>query len=214
MLPVTPGVTPPRLRTKTKKETTSTRTVVVLVVEIDVLLRVSIVRIAEREKTNVVARADVDVVPKESELVVVPTLPLTKVVAVRLVLDRLVVDVETVVFNELLVDVEFAVFPELVVVLVEPNGNILPSTISCKTLVLIVVAMTTPFPSVVCFTGLSAIPKIVWHPKDGAGPKLVAKRLAINVNRLFDAPGAGEVAPENNASFDAMKSPDSAYLVQ
>ncbi len=75
-------------------------------------------------------------------------------------------------------------------------------------------AMTTPFPSVVWFTGLSAIPKIVWHPKDGAGPKLVAKRLAINVNRLFDAPGAGEVAPVNNASFEAMKSPDSAYLVQ
>jgi hypothetical protein len=37
MLPVTPGVTPPRLRTKMKKETTSTRTVVVVVVEMDVL---------------------------------------------------------------------------------------------------------------------------------------------------------------------------------
>jgi hypothetical protein len=37
MLPVTPGMVPPRLRTKTKKETTSTRTVVVLVVEMDVL---------------------------------------------------------------------------------------------------------------------------------------------------------------------------------
>lgn len=198
MFPVTPGVTPPRLRTKTKKETTSTKTVVVLVVEIDV----------------VVARADVDVVLKESELVVIPTLPLTKVVAVRLVLDRLVVDVETVVCNELLLDVEVVVFTELEVVLVEPNGNILPSTISCKTLVLIVAAMTTPFPSVVWFTGLSASPKIVWHPKDGTGPKLVAKRLAINVNRLFDAPGAGEVSPVNNASFEAMKSPDSAYLVQ
>ncbi len=39
MLPVTPGVTPPRLRTKTKKETTSTKTVVVLVVEMDVLFK-------------------------------------------------------------------------------------------------------------------------------------------------------------------------------
>lgn len=86
---------------------------------------------------------------KESKLVVIPTLPLTKVVAVRLVLDRLVVDVETVVCNELLLDVEVVVFTELEVVLVEPNGNILPSTISCKTLVLIVAAMTTPFPSVV-----------------------------------------------------------------
>lgn len=37
MLPVTPGVAPPRLRTKTKKETTSTKTVVVLVVEMEVL---------------------------------------------------------------------------------------------------------------------------------------------------------------------------------
>lgn len=80
-----------------------------------------------------VARADVDVVLKESELVVVPTLPLTKVVAVRLVFDRLVVDVETVVFNELLFDIEVVVFTKLVVVLLEPNGNILPSTISCKT---------------------------------------------------------------------------------
>ncbi len=149
-----------------------------------------------------VARADVDIVLKATELVVVPTLPLTKVVAVRLVLDRLVVDVK------------LAVFVELVVVLVEPSGNILPSTISCKTLVLIVAAITTPFPSVVWVTGLLAIPKIVWHPKDGAGPKLVAKRLAMNVNRLFDAPGAGEDAPVNNASFEAMKSPDSAYRVQ
>lgn len=167
-----------------------------------------------RGKTNVVASVDVDVVLKASELVVVPTLPLTKVVAVRLVLERLAVDVEIVVFTKLVVVVEFVVFAELVVVLLEPSGNILPSTISCKTLVLIVAAMTTPFPSVVWVTGLSAIPKIVWHPKDGAGPKLVAKRLAINVNRLFDAPGAGEDAPVNNASFEAMKSPDSAYLVQ
>ena len=37
MLPVTPGATPPRLRTKTKNETTSTRTVAVLVVEMEVL---------------------------------------------------------------------------------------------------------------------------------------------------------------------------------
>lgn len=139
---------------------------------------------------------------KESELVVVPTLPLTKVVATRLEVDRL------------LFDVELTVFTELVTVLVEPSGNILPSTISCNTWVLIVAAMTTPFPSVVWFTGLLAMPKIVWHPKAGAGPKLVAKRLAINVNRLFDAPGAGEDAPVNNASFEAMKSPDSAYLVQ
>jgi hypothetical protein len=179
-------------------------------------LRVSFVnrRTKGRGKTDVVASVDVDVVLKASELVVVPTLPLTKVVAVRLVLERLVVDVEFVAFTKLVVDVEFVVLTELVVVLVETNGNILPSTISCKTLVLIVAAMTTPFPSVVWFTGLSAIPKIVWHPKDGAGPKLVAKRLAINVKRLFDAPGAGEDAPVNNASFEAMKSPDSAYLVQ
>jgi hypothetical protein len=39
MLPVTPGVTPPRFRTKMKKETTSTRTVVVEVEEMDVLCR-------------------------------------------------------------------------------------------------------------------------------------------------------------------------------
>lgn len=39
MLPVTPGVIPPRLRTKTKKETTSTKMVVVLVDEIDVLFK-------------------------------------------------------------------------------------------------------------------------------------------------------------------------------
>ena len=58
------------------------------------------------------------------------------------------------------------------------------------------------------------MPKIVWHPKAGTGPKLVAKRLAMNVNSLFDAPGAGEVAPLNNPSFKAMKSPDAAYLVQ
>ena len=62
-------------------------------------------------------------------------------------------------------------------------------------------------------TGLS-IPKIVWHPKAGTGPKLVAKRLAINVNRLFDAAGAGDVASVNNSSFKAMKIPEAAYLVQ
>lgn len=79
---------------------------------------------------------------------------------------------------------------------------------------MIVAATTTQSPLVVWFTGLSVRPKMVTHPRDGTGPKLVAKRLAINVNRLFDAPGAGEVAPVNNASFEAMKSPDSAYLVQ
>jgi hypothetical protein len=153
--------------------------------------------------TNVIESADVDAVLKESELVVVvSTLPLTNVVVARLVVERP------------MFDVELAVFTEPVVVLLEPRGNIFPSTISCRTCVLIVAAMTTPFPSVVWLTGLSAIPKIVWHPKAGTGPKLVAKRLAINVNRLFEAPGAGEVASVNNASFRAMKSPDSAYLVQ
>jgi len=58
------------------------------------------------------------------------------------------------------------------------------------------------------------MPKIVWHPKAGTGPKLVAKRFAMNVKRLFDAPGAGEVASVKSSSFKAMKSPDAAYLVQ
>lgn len=63
-------------------------------------------------------------------------------------------------------------------------------------------------------TGLVFNPKIVWHPKAGTGPKLVAKRLAINVNKLLDAPGAGEVAPLNKASFSAMKIPEAAYRWQ
>jgi len=48
------------------------------------------------------------------------------------------------------------------------------------------------------------------QPRDGTGPKLVAKRLAMKVKRLFDAAGAGDVAPVNSSSFWAMKSPDSA----
>jgi hypothetical protein len=153
--------------------------------------------------TNVVESADVVAALEENKLVVVvPTLPLTKVVVARLAVDRLVLDVE------------FTMFTKLMVVLVELRGNIFPSTISCRTWVLIVAAITTPFPFVVWFTGLSAIPNIVWHPNAGTGPKLVAKRLAINVNRLFEAPGAGEVASVNNASFKAMKSPDAAYLMQ
>jgi hypothetical protein len=57
-------------------------------------------------------------------------------------------------------------------------------------------------------------PKIVWQPRAGTGPKLVANRLAMNVKRLLEAPGAGDVAPENKASFSAMKIPDAAYRVQ
>jgi hypothetical protein len=79
--------------------------------------------------------------------------------------------------------------------------------------VLIVAAVTMQL-TVVWVTGLTVKPKKVWHPKDGTGPKLVAKRLAKNVNKLLDAAGAGESAPLNNCSFKAMKIPDAAYLWQ
>jgi len=85
MLPVTPGVTPPRFRTKMKKETTSTRTVVVEVEEMDV----------------VVESAEVVVVLVESELVVLSTFTLSKVEV-----DRLTLDVETVFTEVVLVDVD------------------------------------------------------------------------------------------------------------
>jgi hypothetical protein len=64
-----------------------------------------------------------------------------------------------------------------------------------------VAATTIQFPFIVWFTGLWFSPKIVTHPRDGTGPKLVANRLAMNVKRLLDAAGAGEVAPLNKASF-------------
>ena len=52
----------------------------------------------------------------------------------------------------------------------------------------------------VCWTRLVTFtPNIVEHPRDGTGPKLVAKRLAMNVNRLFATAGAGDVAFENKA---------------
>lgn len=52
----------------------------------------------------------------------------------------------------------------------------------------------------VCWTILVTFTsKIVAHPRDGTGPKLVAKRLAKNVNKLFATPGAGDVAFENKA---------------
>jgi hypothetical protein len=38
--------------------------------------------------------------------------------------------------------------------------------------------------------------------------------LAKNVNRLFEAAGAGEVASLNNFSFKAMKRPEAAYRWQ
>jgi hypothetical protein len=179
---------PPRLRTKTKKETTSTRTVVVLVVEMDV-----------------VASAEV-VVLVAAVLLVVATMAVGKVAwvvaAVVLLFAKLVN--ATVVEDTAL---------EVVEVLVKFTGNIFPSRMSCKTVVLMVAAVTIQL-TVVWFTGLTERPKMVWHPKDGTGPKLVAKRLAMKVNKLLDAPGAGEVAPLNNASFKAMKIPDAAYLWQ
>jgi hypothetical protein len=255
MFPVTPGATPPRLRTKTKKEMTSTMIVVVLAVVIDDLLWCQYEKNWKTRKrgrrTNVVASADVAFVLVVSRLVVVPALPLTKVavkllarlvvvlilaltevvlearlvvvfvlaftkvvvVAARLVVVFVLTLIKVVVvLAELVVD--FAVFTEVVEVAVWPRGRIFPSTMPCNILVLMVAATTTPFPSKVWVTGLPANPKIVSHPKEGTGPKLVAKRLAKNVNRLFDAPGAGEPAPVNNFSFKAINSPDSAYLVQ
>lgn len=176
----------------------------------------------------------------ERKLVVVPTLPLTKVaVATRLVVLLRLTFTEVVLEARLVVVFVLALIrsviaarlvvvltltslalvvdctvTELIEVSVWPRGKIFPSTIFCKIWVLIVAATTTPFPSMVWVTGLPAKPKIVSHPREGTGPKLVAKRLAKNVNRLFDAPGAGEPAPVNNFWFKAMKSPDSAYLVQ
>ena len=59
-----------------------------------------------------------------------------------------------------------------------------------------------------------ASPKIVTQPRDGTGPKLVAKRLAKKVKRLLATAGAGDVAPVNRAWFWAMNRPDAAYRVQ
>lgn len=74
-----------------------------------------------------------------------------------------------------------------------------------------IVAAVTIQSTTVCWTILVTFtPNIVAHPRDGTGPKLVAKRLARKVKRLLDAAGAGEVAPVNKASFWAMKSPDAA----
>jgi hypothetical protein len=187
-LPVTPGMVPPRLRTKTKKETTSTRTVVVLVVEMDV-----------------VASAEV-VVLVAAVLLVVATMAVGKVVA-------WVVAAVVLLFAKLVNATVVELARLEVVAVVELTGSIFPSRISCKTVVLMVAAVTIQS-TVVWVTGLTFNPKKVWHPKAGTGPKLVAKRLAINVNKLLDAPGAGDVAPLNNASFKAMKIPDAAYLWQ
>lgn len=56
--------------------------------------------------------------------------------------------------------------------------------------------------------------KIVEQPKDGTGPKLVAKRLAKKVKRLLATAGAGEVFPVNRAWFVAMNNADAAYCWQ
>ena len=63
-----------------------------------------------------------------------------------------------------------------------------------------IVAAVTIQSTTVCWTILVTFtPNIVAHPRDGTGPKLVAKRLAKNVNKLFATPGAGDVAFENKA---------------
>jgi hypothetical protein len=63
----------------------------------------------------------------------------------------------------------------------------------------IVAAVTIQF-TTVCWTILVTFtPNIVAHPREGTGPKLVAKRLAMNVNRLLATPGAGDVAFVNRA---------------
>jgi hypothetical protein len=68
-----------------------------------------------------------------------------------------------------------------------------------KMAVSIVAAVTIQF-TTVCWTILVTFTSnIVEHPRDGTGPKLVAKRLAMNVNRLFATAGAGDVAFSNNA---------------
>ncbi len=77
-----------------------------------------------------------------------------------------------------------------------------------------VAATTMQSPFVVWLTGLSANPNIVSQPSAGTGPKLVAKRLAIKVNKLLDAAGAGDAAPEKSSSFWAIQIPDSAYRWQ
>jgi hypothetical protein len=65
--------------------------------------------------------------------------------------------------------------------------------------VLIVAAVTIQLVTVCCTISVTFTPKIVEHPRDGTGPKLVAKRLAMNVNRLFATAGAGDVAFVNKA---------------
>ena len=97
-----------------------------------------------------------------------------------------------------------------------------------KVAVSIVAAVTTPFSSVVCSTrSVTLTPNIVEQPREGTGnishtrlgqqyenapgPKLVAKRFAMKVNKLFATAGAGEVAAVKRASFSAMKRADCAY---
>ena len=75
-----------------------------------------------------------------------------------------------------------------------------------------IVAAVTMQSTVVCLIrSVTLTLKIVAQPKDGTGPKLVAKRFAKKVNRLLATAGAGEVALLNRASLLAMKSADWAY---
>lgn len=72
-----------------------------------------------------------------------------------------------------------------------------PPKICCSTCVLIVAAVTMPFPSVVRVTGLLT-PNSCIHPRPGAGPKDIENLMARKVNRFVAWSAAGDDVPENS----------------
>lgn len=72
-----------------------------------------------------------------------------------------------------------------------------PVKICCSSCVLIVAAVTTPFPSVVSVTGLTTFNSCV-HPRPGAGPNDAENLMARKVKRFVAWLAAGDVVPVNS----------------